>query len=158
MRYFLFRTNIREIVMKHIKKSFSFLLVIVLLMGFVGCTPQEEENSTNSSVQSSQSTDNVGVSDSSTKQEADFEDNCVLVKLHPSANFREYTAADFADVGCIELREPLPSNDRNSLRARYFILTLDKHSKQNVLSAIAILEQREDVYGASPSYGGEWWD
>lgn len=144
--------------MKYTKKVFSFLLVLVILMGFAGCTPQEAENSANSSVQGSSSTDNVAVSDSNTEQEIDFEDNVVFVCMRASSNAREYTAEDFSDIGCIELREPLPSNDQNSLRARYFILTLDKHSKQNVLSAIAILEQREDVYGASPSYGGEWWD
>ena len=84
------------------------------------------------------------------KLEDPFEDNKVLIMLMPEYNFTEYTVADFADIGCTELRELYDFVEEGRL-SRGLALTLSEHSKQNVLDAIELLYQRPDVYEASPN-------
>ena len=77
----------------------------------------------------------------------DFFDNMVVVVTQPYMYDHEYTVEDFSDIGCIEI-----SNVKKYQNSKKQILwlVLDKNSKQNVLDAISILEQRQDVVRADP--------
>lgn len=79
----------------------------------------------------------------------DFALNKVIVELFSEYEDVEYTIESFADAGCTRLYECWRADDDF---IKLFVLTLDKESKENVLEMIKILEQREDVYCAYPSY------
>ena len=93
--------------------------------------------------------------------------------------YHDYTPADFAEIGCVEVQD-LSSATTEHFRAqlkgelkppenprpgqlwfyqekdvtqfrRILCLKLDKESKSNVLLAIKILEQRDDIYSAEPN-------
>ena len=81
----------------------------------------------------------------------DFTDNDILVIMTPENNFREYTVEDFSDIGCIQIKD-LTIGPTEGRLCRILHLKLEEHSKQNVLDAIKILEQRDDVYSAEPNY------
>ncbi len=81
--------------------------------------------------------------------EDEFEDNKILVIVYPQWNQKEYTVDDFTQISCIAIEEIFKPK-QNESPSRIFELTLDQHSKENVLECIRILEQREDVYCAEP--------
>ena len=83
--------------------------------------------------------------------EDDFTDNDILLVMTPENNFREYTVNDFSNIGCIEI-EDLTNKPKEGKLCRILHLTLDTHSKQNVLDSIKILEERDDIYSAEPNY------
>ena len=80
-----------------------------------------------------------------------FSDDIVLLVMFPEYNFTEYTVETFAYVGCIELND-LSIDPEEGKLCRILALYLDTHSKENVLNVIKILEERDDVYCAEPSY------
>ena len=80
-----------------------------------------------------------------------FSDYELLLVMFPEYNFVEYTVADFEYVGCIEV-EDLTIGPTEGKLCKILALTLDTHSKENVLNVIKILEQRVDVYCAEPNY------
>ncbi len=82
--------------------------------------------------------------------EDDFTDNDILLVMTPENNFREYTVNDFSNIGCIEI-EDLSIDPEEGKLCRILHLTLDTHSKQNVLDSIKILEERDDIYSAEPN-------
>lgn len=82
--------------------------------------------------------------------EDSFTDNEVLLVMMPEYNETAYTIADFSDVGCTAMEELFYDTEPGVL-SRIILLTLDQNSKQNVLDAIHILEQREDIYSAEPN-------
>ena len=84
----------------------------------------------------------------------EFTDNEILVIITPENNFEEYTADDFSEIGCIDV-EDLSIDPEEDKLCRILHLTLSIHSKENVLNAISILEEREDIYSAEPNYLGE---
>ena len=83
--------------------------------------------------------------------EDDFTDNDILLVMTPENNFREYTVNDFSNIGCIEI-EDLTIEPKEGKLCRILHLTLEAHSKQNVLDSIKILEERDDIYSAEPNY------
>lgn len=89
--------------------------------------------------------------------EDEFADNRVMIVLTESASLSDkiYTADDFSSYGCIELEDLTNysnSQNQNSSYKRQFCLTLDVHSKQNVLSVIENLICHPDILYAGPDY------
>lgn len=80
-----------------------------------------------------------------------FTDNEILIVVKPAWNFTEYTTADFAEIGCVGIADLITDIEPNML-SRIIKLNLSVHSKQNVLDAIRLLEDREDIYCAEPNY------
>ncbi len=81
----------------------------------------------------------------------DFTDNEILIITMPFANYKEYIPEDFANINCIGIEE-LSCNIKEDDLCRTIELTIEGHSKQNVLEAIDILESRNDIYCAQPNY------
>ncbi len=86
--------------------------------------------------------------------DADFDDNVVLVTFMPNVYGKEYTVQDFEEIGCAEIRQVKTFFQRHSETGKeypctYLYLVLDKHSKENVLNAVRILEQWPSVRCAS---------
>ncbi len=89
--------------------------------------------------------------------EAEFEDNSVLVIFMPNAYGKEYTVQDFEEIGCIEIHRNYKLNLKHpetgkSYPATYLHLILDKHSKENVLNVVRILEQWPTVRSAGVNF------
>ena len=89
--------------------------------------------------------------------EDNFDADEIIIVTFPEYNFYPYTAEDFAEIGCIELRNLWFDEDDPS-KARIILLKLDKNSKQNVLNCIKILEHRADLESAEPSFNIELHD
>ncbi|MBQ7355585.1 MAG: hypothetical protein IJW62_08715, partial [Clostridia bacterium] len=83
--------------------------------------------------------------------ENEFTENNIIIMVFPEYNFESYTAEDFAEIGCVEIKE-LTRNVKPDIINRIILLTLDKDSKQNVLDCIQILQQRTDIYSAEPNF------
>lgn len=80
-----------------------------------------------------------------------FTDNEIIVMLMPCANYTTYNADSFSEINCIsvnEINRPIKPN----CVSRIIKLTLSANSKQNVLDAINILYQRDDIFSAEPNY------
>ena len=138
------------------RKSISILILAALLVGVLaGCQTGGGEQA---QAPGGEGTGTEGTLPKETlpkkygnyKLEDPFEDNTVVVILMPEYNFTEYTVADFADIGCTEVRDLFSFVEADRL-SRALVLTLSEHSKQNVLDAIELLYQRPDVYEASPN-------
>ena len=76
-----------------------------------------------------------------------FSDNEVMVVIQPYNYTYEYTKEDFSYLGCTSIKNLFKWEE---IKQQSFTLVLDKNSKQNVLDAISILEQRQDVVRADP--------
>ena len=83
--------------------------------------------------------------------EDDFDADKIIIVIFPEFTLYPYTVEDFAEIGCVELRNLWFDEDDPS-EARIISLTLDKNSKQNVLDCIRILEHRADLESAEPSF------
>lgn len=81
--------------------------------------------------------------------DGDFVSDKVLIKLFPEYEKIEYTVEDFANIGCVSLKDNTPKGDH----IKCYIIQLDKKSRDNVILQIKELEKREDIYSASPVYG-----
>lgn len=75
----------------------------------------------------------------------------VLIVLMPEYNENVYTTEDFTDINCRELEE-LSIEVESGTLGRIMRLSISGDSKQNVIDAIRILEQRNDIYSAEPNY------
>lgn len=96
--------------------------------------------------------------------EDDFSDENVLIVLNEQYNHKEYTIADFVDIGCESVNEltktateTIVNNLENNLvnkekYKRVLSLQLKNKTKENVLDAIDILISRDDVLYAGPNY------
>lgn len=104
--------------------------------------------------------------------EGDFVDNQVLIVLtrEETLKFLDYTVEDFADVGAIAVEElgadvtdwvrkkvlGIPTDNEMLVNidkyCRIFSITLDKHSKANVIKMSKKLEQRDGIQSAEPNY------
>lgn len=121
---------------------------------------------------------NVPTDASATKR--DFTDSEVLVAMthEESLKFTKYTAADFAEIGCASVKDLSSAaaekvqkvlrgeklaedsigaafmNKNINVDTFHAILSLKlaEPGKDNVLRAVALLNQREDVYIAEPNY------
>ena len=97
----------------------------------------------------------------------DFLDSSVIISLSNEATFKfeDYTPDDFKEINCISVEDltmytfatikqkfeenMLTENDLNF--RRILLLEIANPSKENVLSAIKILEIRDDVFCAGPN-------
>ena len=82
----------------------------------------------------------------------DFADDQVILLMQKYASQREYTARDFKNVGCTKVEYLTYEKQLAEGQNLSLLLTLDKHSKENVIDAIAKLLKRKDVVAAEPSY------
>ena len=84
----------------------------------------------------------------------DFIDNQVLVVMQPNASHLRYGRADFKEVRCKKVWTLTDDYYIEKGANKALILTLRGHSKQNVIDAVKVLEQREDVLLAEPAREG----
>ncbi len=84
----------------------------------------------------------------------DFADDCLLVVMTNQVSLLEYeyTKNSFAEIDCIDIEEITVGDTMNEKYNRMFALKIGNPGKQNVLDAIKIIEQRNDVKGVSPDY------
>ena len=83
--------------------------------------------------------------------EDDFDDSKIIIMVFPEYNYVSYTASDFAEINCIRVEERSVKVTEGKV-SRIMTLFLADESKENVLEAIRILETRDDIYCAEPSY------
>ena len=76
----------------------------------------------------------------------DFKIDRVYVEVQPYMYDHEYTADDFAEVGCIKVHISAAT------LKRIITVFLEVKSKQNVIDAIKKLEKRPDIVIAKPFY------
>ncbi len=91
--------------------------------------------------------------------EDDFADDVIMVTITNAVSIgsKRYTADDFVSINCIDVNDifagaELKEHYNPSKFHRILALTISNPSKQNVLDAIDILEQRDDVLSAEPNY------
>lgn len=82
----------------------------------------------------------------------DFEIGRIIIKVYPFANHVEYTADDFAEVGCTGIYALENVKEDVDKPTRSFIIEIRGSTKQAVLDAIETLEKRADIYIAEPNY------
>jgi hypothetical protein len=86
--------------------------------------------------------------------EDDYDADEIIIVVFPEYNDYPYTAEDFLEIGCIEVKD-LTVNIQPGQLCRILYLRLSAYSKQNVLDCVKMLELREDIYCAEPSYNIE---
>lgn len=127
------------------KKCVSIILVITLVMMFPGIVTAMETTENN------QETNALQKVYCTATLENEFTDDEILVTVFPEWEEEEYTASDFQEVGCIAVEE-IFNGERTDIPSRILLLTLNIQSKENVLDAIDLLEDRQDVYAAEPNF------
>jgi len=95
------------------------------------------------------------------KPNGNFVSGDVLVVLEAEFSFTNhiYTPADFPEIECDEVADLMPDTHKMVLEGklildeyrRMLILYLKEKTHEAVLEAMIILEQRDDVYNASPN-------
>lgn len=128
--------NVEDNMKKIVLKFLSTFLVISILVYTLGI-----------SVIALDDTDSIDKVYCEATLDDEFTDNEILVIITPENNFEEYTDDDFSEIGCIDV-EDLSIDPEEDKLCRILHLTLSVHSKENVLNAISILEEREDIYSA----------
>ncbi len=86
---------------------------------------------------------------------AAFELGKITVALMPFADASEYNAADFSEIGCIDVELLsdemfIDTNGKNS--AVILELTLAGKNRQDVIEAVKVLRMRSDIYTVKPKY------
>jgi hypothetical protein len=82
--------------------------------------------------------------------EIDF--NVINITIQPTHNRKEYTVEDFAEIGCTDIKESEYYGEPEAFDLyRHIRLYFSGESVEDVLAAIKILEERDDIYSASPN-------
>ena len=81
----------------------------------------------------------------------------VTIYIQPGYNNKAYTVEDFADVGAtkIEVNESAIEKEPTKI-GRKVKIYLNVDSKEDIVSVIKTLENRDDVFYAEPVYLNEW--
>ena len=85
-----------------------------------------------------------------TLEDAFTEDEIIIV-VNPEWNNKEYTVNDFASISCMGVEE-IADSEGEGVLSRILLLTIADGTKQKVLDAIKLLEEREDVHSAESNY------
>jgi hypothetical protein len=134
---------------------FALLLTTVLFSSCQNPEPPEGEDTSEEATTEEATTEELETIEKSpcyTTIDANFEDNRINVYIQPFANEKQYTVDDFKDIGCIEVKNAGYYSKKNDCYYLWLYLTLDKHSKQNVLDMMKILDMRQDVVRAEPNW------
>lgn len=165
------------------KRLLCLGLLLVMACSFAACGVQND-NTTEEPTYDNSIVDEQALAEfiKSFDNYGDYVDNQLIVCLTEEASFEyifhDYTAEDFPEIGAVSV-DPLdgPWGDTPGIvdkirqclsedpsgntipehfkhHKRMFCITLDKQDKENVLRAIFILRQREDIYIAEPN--GIW--
>ena len=79
----------------------------------------------------------------------------IAVRIQPAYNSKNYTAEDFADIGCISIENKSSSGDSHEIYKRYLIyLSDDVDTPEEMLAVVRKLEERDDIYLASIQFAG----
>ena len=151
----------RNRISQYSKPTTLTALLLVLLLLISGCADPSamagEDVTTPAEATTTVPATTTGRPDGLEKQycnatvEDDFIDNKINIIVFPEYNFVEYTVDDFSEIGCINVYEDTYKPPQEGELGRQLQLTLKERSKENVLKAIKLLEQREDIYKAYPS-------
>ena len=82
----------------------------------------------------------------------DFATDSVIIIVYPFANSYPFTPEDFQEVGCTAVNKLMGPYENKEKPTRFLLLTLDTESKQEIIDAIEILQERADIYCAEPDY------
>ncbi len=90
--------------------------------------------------------------------EEEFSTNEILVTLSQRANKNKiYTASDFSEINCIEAKEITKELwEKNRNINRIIELRVSCSNKKTLLTKLHKLEERDDIYCASPNYFEEF--
>ena len=81
----------------------------------------------------------------------------IAVRIQPAYNSKNYTAEDFADIGCISIENKSSSGDSHEIYKRYLIyLSDDVDTPEEMLAVVRKLEERDDIYLASIQFAGSF--
>ena len=76
----------------------------------------------------------------------------IHIRIQPTHNRKEYTVEDFAAIGCTSIKEHEYYGEPEAFELyRHIRLYFPGECVEDVLSAIKILEARDDIYSASPN-------
>lgn len=76
----------------------------------------------------------------------------VIIIVYPFANHVTYTPDDFAEIGCTGVQVLTEGNPERDEHNKIIFLKIPNSTKQGILDAIKLLEQRPDIYVAQPNY------
>ncbi len=124
-----------------LNKVSIFVILVAIVLSHIGIIPVTADETINSEEK---------VYCNATLDE-DFSDNEIVIVTMRQYRNNEYTVSDFSEIDCIEIRDWWYDED-DPTEDRIILLTLSIHSKENVLSAIKILEKRDDICSAEPNY------
>ena len=152
-------------------KKLAILLTIALLLGtFAGCQPSQRQPALDAGTATTAPAQQTEETETSEPTETDppqtkprdpnkiyssaqitefYSDHEIIVIIDKSWYDKAYTAEDFSEFGCIDVKDISEEEDYKSMlqsQYRTLLLTLQEESKQNVLDCIKILELREDMY------------
>lgn len=83
--------------------------------------------------------------------EDEFVEKEICVVIHPDWYDKEYTAADFTAINCVNVRSS-GDGEVDGRSVQLMLLTIGDEGKQKVLDAVHQLETRADIYAAHPNY------
>lgn len=83
--------------------------------------------------------------------EHNFAGDHISVGIQPSARDRVYTVEDFAEINCVAIEEHVYGD------SRWLHLKLGNPSKENVIAAIRLLEQKCDIYNIYRAEPNFYW-
>ncbi|MDO5124121.1 MAG: S8 family serine peptidase [Eubacteriales bacterium] len=163
------------------KRIVSFVLLFVLILSAVPLTVFASDTVTTATENDPVEAKII----STANINEDFEPDSIIVVLNNAASkeLKDYTATDFSEVGAVSVEnltkyttekverqrskvdtlsvteEKLKAEDEFYIDEddyhQFWVVNLNKSSKQNVLKCIKILEQRDDVISVSPNYYSE---
>lgn len=126
------------------KKIFLKVLIVFIMFMLIGCNSQNDDNSSTTKLVESDLpiiniTDNIII---------------ITLKKESSSKLGNYTTKKFEKYGCVNLinlsdatMKMTKNGTENSINPfeRVFVLTLDKHSVDNVLDVYDALKKRSDI-------------
>lgn len=145
------------------KKYMLLFLSVVLIIALTGCTAANVETvppstapqfdyarygTTREEVQTQLA--QYGKGSHGSYENADFRTGVVIIGVYPFALDYAYTAGDFSEVGCTEVRQLGYYPDDKDMPTKLLVLTISDQTKQGVIDAINVLILRDDVYSAQP--------
>ena len=131
--------------MKALLRFLSAVLLLACLSGCAWSPPADDEDDWDPNVESRYQKKQCAAT-----IDEDFSGRHVLLILYPRFNKTAYAPLDFSEVSCVQALD-LSTDLSHNAPQRMLCLVLPENSKQGVLDAIAVLEQRDDVYRAEPN-------
>jgi hypothetical protein len=84
--------------------------------------------------------------------EDEFAPDRVIIGVYEFAYQYDYIPEDFVEVSCESVQRLFGPYEGSDVPTRYLLLELNTGSKEQLIEAIKLLQQRADIYAAEPDY------